>query len=68
MQYSADVADRENGKKVRNVRTNSKLSQFAFIELGYIDFRYIRLLGKELDGQLVMGFFLVLSVHHRVHS
>ena len=68
MQYSADVSDRENGKKVRNVRTNSKLSQFAFIELGHIDFRYIRLLGKELDGQLLKGFFLVLSVHRRVHS
>ena len=68
MQYSADVSDRENGKKVRNVRTNSKLSQFAFIELGHIDFRYIRFLGKELDGQLVMGFVLVLSVHRRVHS
>jgi hypothetical protein len=67
-QYFADISDRENGEKLHNVRTKSKLSQLAFVELNHIVLRYIRFLGKELDGRLLMGFLLVLSVHRSVHS
>jgi hypothetical protein len=67
MQYFADIADREDGEKLHNVRTTSKLSQFAFVELDHIVLGYIRFLGKELDGRLVMGVLLVFSVHRSVH-
>ena len=67
MQYFAHISDRENGEKLHNVRTKSKLSQFAFVELDHIVLRYIRFLGKELDGRLLMGFLFVLSVHRSVH-
>jgi hypothetical protein len=56
-QYLSDLPGREDGEKVGDARSSCEHCQLAFVQLGNVIERHMRLLGQGRDGSLVPGAF-----------
>jgi hypothetical protein len=56
-QYLSDLPGREDGEKVGDARSSCEHCQLAFVQLGNVIERHMRLWGQGRDGSLVPGAF-----------
>jgi len=56
-QYLSDLPGREDGEKVGDAGTDCERCQLAFVQLGNLLDRHVRLLGQGFYGSLVRGTF-----------
>ena len=54
-QYLSDLPGREDGKKAGDTRPDFEHGQLAFVQLGNVIDRHVRLSGQGFDGSLVRG-------------
>ena len=54
-QYLSDLPDREDGEQAGDARTDFEPGQLAFVQLGNVIDRHVRLSGQGFDGALVRG-------------